>query len=165
MAKSGLFGARGKAVREFVGSFDWVNVPCRFYTVVFAGWALAADAADLLPTPGHYEVEVRISLPNVQDIVAPLTLNRCMTFEDFESGRMFAVLSDNPLKLCERLDYEASDGTITFRIECPGPNRGSAVAVFKTHRSGYRGSIKMNLGGKNMTMTEIHIGRRIGNCE
>jgi Protein of unknown function (DUF3617) len=131
----------------------------------FAMAARGAAAADSLPTPGNYEVEVRIGLPNVPDVVAPVTMTRCMTREDFESGRVFAILSDNPLKQCERVDYQVSGETISFRIACPGPNRGSAVAVFKTHRSGYRGSIKMNMGGKNMTMTETHIGRRIGSCE
>jgi Protein of unknown function (DUF3617) len=132
-----------------------------------ASFAMAARGAadDSLPAPGNYEVEVRIGLPNAPDVAAPMRLNRCMTREDFESGRVFAVMSDNPLKQCQRIDYQVTGATISFRITCPGPNRGSAVAVFKTSSNGYRGSIKMNMGGKNMTMTETHIGRRIGSCK
>jgi Protein of unknown function (DUF3617) len=136
-----------------------------FLTAVSVSAGGAAVAADSLPAAGQYEIEVRIGLPNVQDVVAPLTLIRCVTREDFETGRVFAVLSDNPLKHCERLDYLVDNGTITFRVACPGPNRASAVAIFRTNNNGYRGSIKMNMGGKNMTMTETHIGRRIGSCE
>jgi hypothetical protein len=36
--------------------------------------------------------------------------------------------------------------------------------VFETTATTYRGSINMNMGGKNMTMSETQAGRRIGNC-
>ncbi|HZF22834.1 MAG TPA: hypothetical protein VE030_05125, partial [Burkholderiales bacterium] len=44
-----------------------------------------------------------------------------------------------------------------IRIACAGPNRGSAVAVFETTGSAYRGNIKMNMGGKNMSMSETQV--------
>jgi len=44
-----------------------------------------------------------------------------------------------------------------IRIACAGPNRGSAVAVFETTGSAYRGNIKMNMDGKNMTMSETQV--------
>lgn len=124
----------------------------------------AANAADLLLTPGLYQVEVRISLPNVQDVAAPLVLTRCVGVADLQSGRAFFVLSDNPLKDCDQLDYQTTADTATYRIVCPGPNRGSAVGVFETTGSTYRGSIKMNMGGKNMTMSEAQAGKRLGEC-
>lgn len=74
------------------------------------------------------------------------------------------MLSDNPLKRCDLVDYEASAATARYRIACAGPNRGSAVAVFQTAAAGYRGTIKMNMGGKNMTMSETQTGKRIGDC-
>jgi hypothetical protein len=50
-------------------------------------------------------------------------------------------------------------------IACAGPNRGSAVATFETKGTTYRGTIKMNMGGKNMTMSETQAGKRIGDCQ
>jgi len=47
---------------------------------------------------------------------------------------------------------------------CAGPNRGSAVAVFDTKQNTYQGTIRMNMGGKNMTMSETQAGKRIGDC-
>ena len=139
-----------------------------YFAAVTIGAALAATpagAADSLLIPGLYQVEVRISLPNVQDVAAPLLLTRCIGLPDLQSGRAFFVLSDNPLKDCDLLDYQATADTAIYRIVCPGPNRGSAVGVFETTGSAYRGSIQMNMGGKNMTMSETQAGKRIGNCQ
>jgi len=123
-----------------------------------------SEAADSLPVPGLYRVEVRISLPNVQDTAAPMLLTRCVGPADLQSGRAFFVMSENPLKSCDLLDYEVTAGTAVYRIACPGPNRGSAVGVFDTAATSYRGTIQMNMGGKNMTMSETQAATRIGDC-
>ena len=133
-------------------------------SVIVAGAAAGANAADPSLAPGLYTVEVRISLPNVQNVAAPIVLTRCIGPTDLLSGQAFFVLSDNPLKSCELLDYQVTSDAAAYRIACPGPNKGSAVAVFGTTRTSYRGSIKMNLGGKNMTMSETQVGKRIGDC-
>ena len=126
--------------------------------------ATGSSAADSSLTPGLYQIEVRISLPNVQDVAAPIVLIRCVNRDDLKSGQAFFVLSDNPLKRCELVDYKATAGSAIYRIACVGPNRGSAVAVFDTKTTTYRGTIKMNMGGKNMTMSETQAGKRIGDC-
>ncbi|HKQ22823.1 MAG TPA: DUF3617 family protein [Burkholderiales bacterium] len=126
--------------------------------------AITSVAADPSLAPGLYQVEVRIALPNVQDVAAPFVVARCLRPADLESGEAFSILSKNPLRNCDLLDYQASDGAVSYRIACPGPNRGSAIAVFQTTATTYRGSIQMNMGGKNMTMSETQTGTRIGNC-
>jgi hypothetical protein len=133
-------------------------------SVVAAFAATGSVAAVPLLIPGLYQVEVRIALPNVLDASAPEILTRCVSPADLESGQAFFVLSENPLRTCDLLDYQVTEGTATYRIACPGPNRGRAVAVFETTATTYRGSINMNMGGKNMTMSETQAGRRIGNC-
>lgn len=124
-----------------------------------------SDAADPLLKPGLYQVEVRIGLPNVQDTAASILLTRCIRPADLRSGQAFFVLSDNPLKNCELLDYQVTADTAVYRIACPGPNRGSAVAVFALAGATYHGNIKMNMGGKNMTMSETQTGKRVGDCD
>ena len=42
---------------------------------------------------------------------------------------------------------------------------GSAVGVFDLTGTAYSGTIKMNMGGKNMTMSETQVGRRTGDCQ
>jgi len=123
-----------------------------------------STSADMSLAPGLYAVEVRISLPNVQDVARPLLLEKCITAAELESGHAFFVLSDNPLKTCDLVDYEGGRTGAIYRIVCPGPNRGSAVGVFEFRESSYRGTIKMNMGGKNMTMSETQVGKRVGEC-
>ena len=130
--------------------------------VAFPATGLAAEEARL--EPGGYEVEVRIHLANVRDVAAPLLVNRCISPDDLKSGQAFFVLSDNPLKRCNLVDFESGAGKAFYRIECPGPNRGRAVATFQTGSAAYRGTIEMNMGGKNMTMSETQAGRRVGEC-
>jgi hypothetical protein len=96
-------------------------------------------AEELSLTPGLYQVEVRLTLPNVDNAAPPSTVTRCVTAADLQSGRAFFLLSDNPLRQCELLDYHASADTVLYRIACPGPNRGSAVAFFESTRTTYRG--------------------------
>ena len=126
--------------------------------------ASASGAAELSLIPGLYQVEVRISLPNVQDVAAPLLLTRCIGPDDLKSGQAFFVLSDNPLKHCQLVDYQTTASAALYRIVCAGPNKGSAVAVFDTREGSFRGTIRMNMGGKNMTMSETQSARRTGNC-
>ena len=133
-------------------------------SVVAALAATGSVAADPFLAPGLYRVEVRIALPNVQDAAAPFVVTRCVSPADLESGEAFSILSKNPLRNCDLLDYQVTDGTASYRIACPGPNKGSAVAAFQTTATTYRGSIQMNMGGKNMTMSETQAGTRIGNC-
>ena len=133
-------------------------------SLVAALAATGSVAADPFLAPGLYRVEVRIALPHVQDAAAPFVVTRCVSPTDLESGEAFSLLSKNPLRNCDLLDYQVTDGTASYRIACPGPNKGSAVAVFQTKATTFRGSIEMNMGGKNMTMSETQAGMRIGNC-
>ncbi len=133
-------------------------------SVVAALAATGSLAADSFLAPGLYRVEVRIALPNVQDAAAPFVVTRCASPADLESGKAFSILSKNPLRACDLLDYQTTDDAVSYRIACPGPNKGSAVAMFRTTATTYRGSIQMNMGGKNMTMSETQAGTRIGNC-
>ena len=126
--------------------------------------AAACFAAEPALEPGLYEVEVRIALPNVLNVAAPTIATRCLTAADLQSGQGFSVLSDNPLKNCPLLDYHATADSAVYRIVCPGPNMGHAVGVFELAPTTFRGTIKMNMGGKNMTMSETQRGRRTGDC-
>lgn len=139
--------------------------PSAWFAGAALGFAVTGSGAAEVPlAPGMYEVEVRIHLPNVQDVASPLVVARCIAPADLKSGRAFFVLSDNPLKACDLLDYEASGRQASYRIACPGPNRGSATGEFELWENSYRGTINMNMGGKNMTMSETQAGRRIGEC-
>ena len=50
------------------------------------------------------------------------------------------------------------------RIVCPGRDSARALASYDLSADGFRGEVAMLLGGKNMTLTEHQVGRRLGEC-
>jgi hypothetical protein len=54
--------------------------------------------------------------------------------------------------------------TLTFEITCLGRNEAVGLARYTVAPQRFSGVIAMKMGGKNMTMTEHQVGRRIGNC-
>lgn len=51
-----------------------------------------------------------------------------------------------------------------FDIVCPGRNAASGSAIYRLAAESFEGRISMKMGGKNMTMFERQVGRRIGDC-
>jgi hypothetical protein len=130
--------------------------------VVFG--AIPAEAGSAAVVPGLYEIEVRLGLPNVLEVGPPRRLLRCLTAGEIESGQAFFVRSENPIRACGLTDYVATGTRVRYRIQCPGPNAASADAEFETTAGGYRGAIRMQMGGKNMTMSETQVAARVGEC-
>lgn len=126
--------------------------------------SLLADAGSPAVAPGLYQIEVRVGLPNVLEVGPPTRLTRCLTGAEIESGQAFFVRSENPLRACALTDHAATGTSVRYRIRCPGPNAASADAEFETTATGYRGVIRMVMGGKNMTMSETQVAARIGEC-
>jgi len=125
----------------------------------------AASAGETALQPGLYEVTFTLEMPNVIATgVGPGTVRRCVTAEDLRTGNAFGVLGDNPIRSCPLRDYVASADRVQYRIECAGPNTPFATGVFELTAASYRGLITMNMGGKNMTMSERQRGRRVGAC-
>jgi hypothetical protein len=131
---------------------------------LFAVYASLADASVHL-TPGLYEVQVEIALPNTYNIAPKTTVRHCVTAADIATGRAFFVLSDNPIRSCALHDYDAYKEKVRYRIACVGPNAASAGAEFELQHTHYHGTIHMQMGGKNMTMFETQHAVRVGDCE
>lgn len=121
---------------------------------------VVADDARL--EPGEYEIQMRLELPHLEDMGASKTATACLTGEPPYG---LVVLSDNnPLAKCPISNVRRADDALTFDIICDGGNQGVASGVFALGDNRFTGVITMKMGGKNMTMTERQIGRRVGAC-
>ncbi|MDR4308236.1 DUF3617 family protein [Chelatococcus sambhunathii] len=127
-------------------------------TAALCACAASASAQENIPS-GAYEVTYSLELPHV----APTQSNTakvCVT-----ENHAFPVLSaNNPLARCPASDIRRQGREVSFRIVCAGPNAAKADALFDLRDDGFDGRIAMNMGGKNMTMTEVQHGRRVGDC-
>lgn len=134
------------------------------FILVMGGTAVVeAGEPKTVLTNGSYEVEVRLELPHLEEWAVKKLATVCVT--EGGGSRGLVVLSDNnPLARCPASNIRQDGGTLTFDIVCEGRNAARASATFFLASQQFRGRIAMVMGGKNMTMTETQVGRRIGTC-
>lgn len=119
---------------------------------------------DLLAA-GRYDVDVRLELPHVEDLNMRKTASICVTLEGGGGSRGLTVLGDNnPLSRCPASNVRQDGSALTFDIVCEGTNAARASASYTLSETAFRGRITMKMGGKNMTMSETQVGRRVGVC-
>jgi hypothetical protein len=135
------------------------------FAAVVLGGPAQADQTEALLQQGAYEVRVRLELPNVVNYAATRTTTICLPHAG-ANGAPFPVLSsNNPLATCPASNVRRDGGTLGFDILCEGRGAAWARAVYKLMPRAFEGRIAMVMGGKNMTMTEVQSGRRIGACD
>lgn len=128
--------------------------------LALAAFAAAADGAG--PRPGAYEVSYRLELPHIES--RDETVTRVCIGDAAQTG--LPVLSgNNPLAHCPVTNVRRDGTELLFDIACPGGNAAKAQALFDLRADGFEGRIAMNMGGKNMTMTEVQRGRRVADCD
>ena len=115
--------------------------------------------------PGAYEVEVRLELPHIDDVNTRKLETVCLAAAPANGSHGLVVLSgNNPLAKCPTANAREQDGALTFDIVCPGVNQARGWARYRLASNRFQGRIEMKMGGKNMTMTEVQSGHRIGAC-
>ena len=128
-----------------------------------AGAAQAGQGEALLQE-GAYEVQVRLELPNVLSRGPDSTITICLPYGG-ANGALPVLSSNNPLARCPASNVERDGATLRFDIICEGRGAARARAAYKLMPGAFEGRIAMVMGGKNMTMTEVQSGRRIGVCD
>jgi hypothetical protein len=125
----------------------------------------AKAEADVLQ-PGSYEVRYRLELPHVEQWAITRTATICIPGESGGGSSGLRVLSgNNPLAACATTDAKRAGSDLTFRISCEGRGAARAFARYRLGADAFAGRIAMVMGGKNMTMTEVQAGRRVGTCD
>jgi Protein of unknown function (DUF3617) len=133
-----------------------------FLAIILAG----PVQSEALLEDGAYEVRVHLELPNVLSWSATRsTTTICLPYEN-ENRAPFPVLSrNNPLATCPARNLQQDGATLRFDILCEGRGAAWASAVYELMPAAFEGRIAMVMGGKNMTMTEVQSGRRVGGCD
>lgn len=120
-----------------------------------------AVAVEALPD-GSYEIRYWLELPHVESRDEG-AVTMCLSGAGGSSA--FPVLSaNNPLAHCPPQNIRRDGDAVLFEIVCPGGNSAKAQGLFDLTKNGFEGRIAMNMGGKNMTMTEVQRGKRVGDC-
>jgi len=135
-------------------------------TLILAAAPLGqGHAGEGLLAAGRYDVDVRLELPHVEDLNMKKTAAICVMPEGGDGSRGLRVLGDNnPLSRCPASNVRQDGSVLTFDIVCEGKNAARASASYTLSEAAFRGRITMKMGGKNMTMSETQVGRRVGAC-
>lgn len=128
---------------------------------MLAGAAQAGPNAPLL-RDGAYAVEVRLELPNVLSRGPDGIATICLPYA--ANGALPVLSANNPLASCAADNVSRDGARLRFDIRCEGRGAARAHAVYTLMPDAFEGRIAMVMGGKNMTMTEVQSGRRIGDC-
>jgi hypothetical protein len=127
--------------------------------------AAQADEVTALLQPGSYDVTYRLELPHVERWAVDRSRTICVGAAGAARGAPLPVLSgNNPLATCPAGNIRREGATLRFDIVCAGRNAARAHAAYTLTPGGFKGRIAMVMGAKNMTMTEVQVGRRVGSC-
>jgi hypothetical protein len=112
---------------------------------------------------GLYEVRFRLELPHLERWATEEVEIVCLPAEGGTAP--IPVLSGNmPFSGCPARNLVQDGQSLTYEIACEGRETARARASYVLLPKQFSGRIAVTLGGKNMTMTEIQKGRRVGSC-
>jgi Protein of unknown function (DUF3617) len=117
---------------------------------------------------GFYEITVRLELPHLERWAIDRTANICLPSPSSSSGGAeipVPVLSaNNPFAKCTAANFAIEGDTVQYDIVCPGRGAAKGHASYKVGSTSFAGRVAMVMGAKNMTMTEVQLAHRIGDC-
>ena len=119
----------------------------------------------LLPQTGSYEITARLELPHLERWAVDKTTIICLPPSlDDDKLPIPIVSANNPFAKCSVANLMTQTPKLEYDIVCPGRGAAKGHAIYILSNDTFSGRVAMVLGAKNMTMTEVQQGRRIGNC-
>jgi len=115
---------------------------------------------------GSYQITTRLELPHLERWAIDKTTMICLSGRAATRQIPIPILSaNNPYAACAAANVVIDNGKLEYDVVCPGRDAAKAHASYSFQSDDFAGRVAMVLGGKNMTMTEVQHGRRIGECE
>ncbi|MEM8952229.1 MAG: DUF3617 family protein [Pseudomonadota bacterium] len=135
--------------------------------LIAASLSGAANAEDLRLEDGLYEVIYRLELPHLEPHAVDRTATICIDQDNRELHLPpIPLLSQNDVFADCQIENaaEETDG-FSYDIACTGRGAARATATYAIDADRFKSRITITQGAKNMTMTEVQRGRRLGRCD
>lgn len=140
--------------------------PMALGLITLALYAMPGSAEPLSLRSGSYRVTVRLELLHLENVNTETVTQICLSSAAGSNNYGIAVLSsNNPLANCHISNVYEDAVQLAFDIFCEGKNTARAKAHYEVGPDEFNGRIVMQMGGKNMTMTEVQTGHRVGACD
>lgn len=117
---------------------------------------------------GFYEITYRLELPHVERWAIDKTTTICLPDSNAKGSvpAVLPVLSDNnPFGECTAENVQHDSSSLSYDIKCRGRGAARAHAAYTVSPGQFNGRVAMVMGAKNMTMTEVQVGHRVGSCD
>jgi hypothetical protein len=130
-----------------------------------AAQMLPAAAEERIPQSGAYEITARLELPHLERWAIDKTMVACLPSARTEDKLLIPIVSaNNPFAKCSSANLVMQSEKLEYDIICPERGAAKGHAIYTVSADAFSGRVAMVMGAKNMTMTEVQHGRRIGNC-
>jgi hypothetical protein len=129
--------------------------------------AVGAEASELRLQSGAYAIRHRLELPHVERWAVERVDITCLreNLGADRQGPMPPILSANmPFRACATKEWRLNGNRLDYDIACPGRGAAKAHATYILSGDAFSARIFMTMGAKNMTMTEVQSGQRVGSC-
>ena len=122
-----------------------------------------ASASEVMP-PRLYEVTTETAMPHLEENLRYTNTRekRCLAHQELPSA--FPILSHAALKGC-KLEHESrQDDSVSYLLVCESGYGTTGSATWRVGEHQIRGTLKVKLGGKNMTFYQRVTARPLGDC-
>jgi len=109
--------------------------------------------------PGLYAIEYRLEMPHLERYAVTNRVERCIDGE-----RLPVISAKQAFTDCALEDRISEPARLRYSLICEGASTARAFAEYKPAPDGFTGRIFVKLGAKNMTLTEVQSGIRLGAC-
>lgn len=135
-----------------------------FVAVLAAGLAAGGAAQAPVPDARLYDVTIETGMPNLDEHLRYATIRerRCLARGDL--GRAFPALADVSLQDCRLLPVEQDAEGARYALRCSGGHGTEGEARWSFDEAGLAGTLRVRLGGKNMTFYQRVTARAAGAC-
>ena len=101
----------------------------------------------------HLEENLRYTITHEKHCLAHLPL-----------ATAFPILSHPALKGCRLTDESRKGETVSYALACTGGHGTTGGAIWHIDERGFRGTLHVKLGGKNMTFSQHITALPLGTC-
>lgn len=131
-------------------------------------WLLLVSAAPAqhggLMARKLYEVVIETGMPHLEENLryAETRQERCLSEADL--SRVFPILEHPSLVGCELRKETTQGDTIRFELACEGSHGTTGNASWRISEHALHGTLRVKLGGKNMTLFQRVTAKPVGQC-
>jgi hypothetical protein len=123
-----------------------------------------AVASEALP-PRLYNVTTETGMPHLEENLrySVTQETRCLARENLAAA--FPILAHVSLKDCRLEPDSEQGGTLVYRLVCTGGHGTTGDATWELGKDQVTGTLRVKLGGKNMTFYQLVRAVPVGQCE